>query len=637
MITFQNIQKQFGSKVLYDNLSFSINPTHRIGCIGPNGAGKTVLLRLLAGEEQLDSGRIVLPSNIRLGYLPQEMDITQTTTPLYLVLEPFKHLFELESIMERLAESGDTESAEYQKAVQDYDALHTERAVYDADSLGARAKSILAGLGVPEDSWDQNVQELSGGYHMRVLLARLLLQEPDFLLLDEPTNHLDMDSLIWLEKYLGRYNGGMLIVSHDRDFLNRLITHTMEISGGALSQYKGTVDSFFAWQETHLMTEARRQKNLQGKIAQAEHFITRFKSKNTKASQAQSKMKQLEKLKQQLPEQRQSIKTVRFQLPQPLRSGSIPLQLENVSVSFGPTKVFTDFSLSVNRGDKIAIIGPNGAGKSTLLKTCFGLVKPDSGRVASGHNTRINYYSQHRLEQLNPDKTLYDTVAENAVKSDKTSIQSLLGSFLFSGDEVLKKAGVLSGGEKSRLSLAAMLANPGNVLLLDEPTNHLDIQSVERLADALSAFAGTVLIVSHDEYFLSRITSRILELRPGMYRDFPGTLTDYRSYIENGYIDSFTKEGEEATSGISHSKQERMQKRQKVKKLERAIQKIERNIVSLEQEMEEVKAILNNPENAHNHSQLTEAHNKIEEQQRQHDALMERWEKFQQRLERMSG
>ncbi len=628
MITLQNVQKQFGTKVLYDTISLSINPNHCIGFIGPNGSGKTVLLRILAGDEQVDSGEVIVPGTIKTGYLPQEMNITQSITPLNLVLKPFSHLFDTEAVTEDLASDSD-----YKKAVSKYDSLHTERDIHDADSLHARAKAILAGLGVPEDSWQDSIQNLSGGYHMRVLLAQLLLVKPDLLLLDEPTNHLDMDSLIWLEKFLQKYNGGMLIVSHDRDFLNRITTHTMEICGGGITQYNGNIEAFLAWKKMHSMTESRRVNNLQDKIAQTEHFITRFKAKNTKASQARSKMKQLEKLKGQLPERKAAQKTIHFQFPAPSRCGSVPLQLENVSVSYDSLQVFHNLSLTVQRGDKIAVIGPNGAGKSTLLKLCCEEIVADTGRIITGHNTAVNYFSQHRLEQLRPEKTVFDTVAEISIQRDKTYIQSVLGAFLFSGDDVLKKVGILSGGEKSRLSLAILLANPGNVLLLDEPTNHLDIDSVQRLAEALSQFAGTLLIVSHDEFFLSRITNRIIELRPGMYRDFPGTLSDYRSYIENGYIDPLTNISTKETHDHKRNKRERIQKREERKKLERRIVKIEKIIATLDRYMADLKSDLDNPSNATRYDLLTEIHSILEEHKKEYDRLMEEWEKLHHRLE----
>lgn len=636
MITLCNITKQFGTRVLYDTISVSINPENKTGFIGPNGSGKSVLLKILTGEEEVDIGTVTIPSDLKIGYLPQEMEITLSDTPLELTLQPFKKLFETEAVIEKLSTSDDTNSATFRKAAEKYDALLAEMHVHDIFSLPSRAKSILFGLGVPPDAWEQPMQQLSGGFRMRVILAQLLLTEPDFLLLDEPTNHLDMDSLIWLEKFLQKFHGGALIVSHDRDFLNRITAHTMEILNGTISEYKGNVDGFLAWKEECRESESRRIKNIQAKIEQNERFITRFKSKNTKASQAQARIKLVEKLKKELPPEHKSIKKIHFELPGPQKSGSIPLQLDEVTVAYGTTIVLKKISLTVNRGDKIAVIGPNGAGKTTLLRACSDMVPLQKGKRLVGYNTTIKYFSQHRLDLLDPEKNLYDTVADAAVDLDRTGIQSILGAFLFSGDEVLKKAGVLSGGEKSRLSLCTLLAAPGNLLLLDEPTNHLDIESIERLSNALKNFNGTFLIVSHDEYFISNIADRIIELRPGMYRDFPGNLTDYRSYIEEGYISPFEDEASEnktdTISDTSLAKKTRIEKRRERIRIERTIKKIEKNIEKVESEIEETKTALHAPENARNYELLNKENTRLLALQKKNENLLKEWEDIQEKL-----
>ncbi len=635
MITLSNIHKQFGSKILFNTISLALNPSHCIGFIGPNGSGKTMLLRILAGKEQVDSGEVVVPSNLRIGYLAQEMSVSQDITPLDLVLKPFAHLLEVDGIIEKLSAVGDHTSPTYQKNLQEYDTLVTELAIHDVHSLEARAKKILTGLGVLEETWHNPIANLSGGFQMRVVLAQLLLRAPDFLLLDEPTNHLDMDSLIWLEKFLQRFKGGMIIVSHDRDFINRLSTHTMEIAHGEITQYSGKIDSYLTWKEEHSATELRRVKNIQDKISQTEQFITRFKAKNTKASQAKSKMKQLERLKEELPPEQQFTQTIHFDFPEPSRSGSVPIKLDAVSVSYEENRVLDNVSLTVTRGDKIAVLGPNGAGKSTLLKTCAEQLYPDSGTVQIGHNTTINYYSQHRLEQLDPEKTLFDTVAQVATQTDKTFIQSILGAFLFSGEECEKRVGVLSGGEKSRLSLATILANPGNMLILDEPTNHLDIASIECLTKALQKFEGTLLIVSHDEYFLSPIANRIIELRPGKLRDFPGNLSDYRSYIEQGFIDSFSEDTTADTLDASQrevQKKERIRKRQESKKVERAIERVERDIHTIEDEISTLESQLHSPEHASNAESLNRIQAELQEKQTSHEHLLVQWEELHEKL-----
>ena len=634
MITFRSVYKQFGSKILFSNISLSINPKNRIGLIGRNGTGKTILLKILTGGEDIDRGDISMPSDLKIGYLSQEIDINCCKSPLEFVLEPFSHLLNNESVIDKIALCKDFDSKEYKQAVANFDSFHNELDIYDTHSLPSRAKSILSGLGVPDSSWDQDISNLSGGYYMRVLLAQLLLTEPDFLLLDEPTNHLDMDSLIWLEKFLQKFKGGMLVVSHDRDFLNRITKHTMEIAGSNITQFSGNINLYFTWKEEYRASEERRIKNLQSKIIKTEQFITRFKSKNTKASQARSKMKQLDRLKEKLPEKKSSLKTIHFHFPKPLRSGSVPIKFDNVSVSYSDINVLNNISFNVDRGDKIAIIGPNGAGKSTLLKTCFGMVKQNEGAVEIGHNTAIKYYSQHRLDQLDSSKTVLETVSDIMGICDKPRIQSLLGTFLFSGDDIYKKVSYLSGGEKSRLSLAILLTDPGNVLLLDEPTNHLDMQSVECLADALLQFSGTILVISHDEYFISRISNRIFEIRRGVFRDFPGTVSDYRQYIENGYCDTESGPSKNNTKGSTKEteKEIRIRMRRVRKKIERSIATVEKNIMSIENEIEQLKNSLLEKNNESNYQKLAEINQHIEEKNAIYNDLLHKWEILQQKL-----
>jgi ATP-binding cassette subfamily F protein 3 len=641
MISLLSISKQFGAKIIFNKIAATFNPVHRIGLIGPNGAGKTMLMRVLMGEEPLDGGEVSMPPDLRLGYLPQELSFDTTMTPIDYIILPFKHLLEHHETL-TAGLSADTSSPEYRQAVREFDRLQTERAIHDAYGLTSRAKTLLVGLGVPESKWEQAMEKLSGGFRMRVALARLLLLNPDFLLLDEPTNHLDMDSLIWLEKFLQRFSGGMLIISHDRDFLNRITTHTAEMQNGTLSQYSGSIAKYFEWKEEQAATEERRTKNLEDKISQTKAFIDRFKAKNTKATQAHSKQKQLEKLEMELPPQRQqSAATMRFRLPEPTRSGAVPLKLAQLSAGYNSLTVFENLELTITRGDKIAIIGPNGAGKSTLLKICAGQIDPLSGSVEKGANTEIRYYSQHRLDQLHPQANLYDTIAQASGSSRKEYIHSILGAFLFSGDDVLKTVGILSGGEKSRLSLATILSNPGNLLLLDEPTNHLDIQSVERLADALADYEGTLMIVSHDEYFISRIANRVIEMRPGRVRDFPGSPADYRAYIEAGFIESLAETATARTQTADPEKgldkEERMRRREERKKLERRIEKLEKSITETEQELTTLNATLHDPAHSHDYVLLQKTTESITSTQSRNDELLTEWTELQESLEALGA
>lgn len=638
MITVANLEKNFGHKVLYNNLSFGLNPTLRSGIIGPNGAGKSVFLRIIAGEEKIYNGTISIPSTLKIGYLPQEMNISDLSAlPVDYALLPFQDLFNSDALLKRMSEMTDTDSPEYHVISEEYDALQKQLAVYDVYSLNSRAEVILTGLGLSQEQLSSPLSDLSGGFRMRVVLAQLLLQEPDFLLLDEPTNHLDMDSLIWLERFLLRFKGGMLLVSHDRDFLNRITNQTIEIAGGQVTQYTGNYDNFMEWRAEFRETEAKRAKNIQDKIDQTERFITRFKSKNTKATQARSKMKVLDKLKDELPEQELSLSSIRFEFPEPTRTGSVPLKVDSATVAYDDFVVFENLSLSVLRGEKVAVIGPNGAGKSTLLKTFAQVLHPKSGSLVIGSNVEVRYYSQHRLDQLDPEKNLYDTVASCAANMERTQVQSILGAFLFSNEDVLKKVKVLSGGEKSRLSLATLLADPGNVLLLDEPTNHLDILSIECLSEAIKKFAGTVITVSHDEFFLSQTATRIIEIRHSNVRDFPGNLKDYREYVLDGLgeVSSATEIKEEKKEVVNEDKQDRINKRKQRKTVERKIDKIEKSIASLEESISTKEEELNNPADPHNYEHLTNLQKEIASLHQEYEAVMEEWEACQVELEEL--
>lgn len=637
MITLENISKQYGSKVLFDQVTLSFHENQRTGLIGCNGSGKTTILRILSGVEQLDKGTIHFPSGMSIGYLPQEVEVLDHMTPMEIVLEPFAHILNFEEKLQSLSETSDPESLE--KTLKKIDSLYDAMHFHDGYSLSSRAEAILAGLGVPENNWDKPVKLLSGGYRMRTVLGRLLLTAPGFLLLDEPTNHLDMDSLVWLEKFLERYKGGMLIVSHDRDFLNRITTYTAEIGGTTILQLKGNYDQFQLLKEELRENELNRAKNLETKITQTERFVERFRAKATKATQAQSRAKLLEKLRAELPVIIQDGKTIHFSFPDPPMSGTVPLQLSKVTAGYGENNVFTNLSLTVNRGDKIAIVGPNGAGKSTLLKLVTGVLAPKSGNLIIGHNTTVRYFGQHQLEQLDVSKTPYETVRAESVRTETTFVRNILGAFLFSGDSVDKKVEVCSGGEKARLVLATILANPGNLLLLDEPTNHLDIQSIEMLAEAMAEFKGTILFVSHDEYFISQIATRIIEIRPGSVRDFPGSLADYRTYVEMMFPDEKqntplqTKAA--AAAGLVSNKEKKNSEREQRKKVTRQIEKIEREIVVHEKTMSDLRTKLDDPANSTNFELLHSLSREITSEECVLNELMRNWEVLQEELSQL--
>ena len=639
MISIQNVKKQYGRRVLFDKALVSFAASQRVGLIGANGSGKTSLLRMILGMEAPDSGSVSLPADMSIGYLPQEVEDLGDSSPLSLVLEPFRDLLDVENAYDSIAGSLENqEHPQFQKALEKIDKLQRDLEFHDAFSLMSRAKSILAGLGVPSEKWEKPIQELSGGFRMRVVLGRLLLLRPRALLMDEPTNHLDIDSLIWLEKFLERFSGTLIVVSHDREFLNRMTNCTAEIFNGVITLFKGNYDGFAAYKAQREASQESSSKNLQRKIAQTERFIERFRSKATKASLVQSRVKLCESLKEDLPPEAQTARVIHFSFPLSRPSGEIPLKALGLSVAFGKVGVFSDISFAVNRGDKIAVVGPNGAGKTTLLKALAGLIIPASGEAITGHNADIRYYGQHVLEHLSPEKTLFETIADASGSGARTFIQNVLGAFLFSGDDVEKKVKVLSGGEKSRLALATILSKSGNVLILDEPTNHLDMQSIDILADALEQFEGTVLFVSHNEYFISRVAGRIIEMRPGMFRDFPGTINQYHEYRAAGYMQDEAppaRQNDRADDGNASVKQLRIKTREARKQITRRIEKTESEIARLEREIASLEATLHAPSNASNFALLNDTQGKIDTAKKTNEALLVDWERDQEELEKL--
>jgi ATP-binding cassette subfamily F protein 3 len=637
MITFDSISKQYGGKTLFDGVTFSVNENHRTALIGPNGSGKTTLLRMIQNIDYPDSGSVLMPGAVSVGYLPQEIETPADITPLGAVLEPFKHLLQYERMLEETAagmSGGDGGVNANADAFRRIDELEREMRIHDGFSLESRAEMILVGLGVPRDFWQKPLGSLSGGYRMRAVLGRLLLQNPDYMLLDEPTNHLDMDSLIWLERFLSSYKGGMLVVSHDRAFLNRMCTHTADIRSKSVRVYSGNYDKYMIAKREEEAAAQAQVKNLEQKIASAERFVERFKAKATKASQAQSRVKMIESMKAEMPVVEAEQKSIRFTFKCSGESGAIPLRLKSCSAGYGGNVVLDRVNLEIRRGDKVAIIGPNGAGKSTLLKLLAGMIGPMGGEMVVGHNAELRYFGQHQLEQLDGEKTLYDTVSERAAVTDRNYIRNALGAFLFSGDSVDKRVKVLSGGEKSRLALASILASPGNVLLLDEPTNHLDISSIEMLSESMAEYAGTILFVSHDEFFISKLATRIIEVRPGHIRDFPGNLSDYRYYLDTVFKDTEARADTVKAKGKNqpgqhHSqeseKETRIREREERKKREREVSKLEQEISKLEQEISGHESILNDPHNALNYELLNSTAKAIAQLKTELNEYMERW------------
>jgi len=528
MLSINNLSLQYGAKHIFRNISAQVHSGERIGLVGVNGTGKSTLLKIMAGIQEVDPGIISRAAWFTVAYLPQEIALELGEKTLYEEAEAaFDDVLaaqaELEEIGEALA-TLDQDDPGIEPLLGRQGELQHMLEGRDVFRLRAQIETILFGLGFSRDDLGRPVHSFSGGWIMRLFLAKLLLQRPALLLLDEPTNHLDLDSLTWLEEFLVGYDGAMIIISHDRAFLDRVTEITWELSLGRLTVYKGNYSKYLIEKEQRLELERAAYNNQQAQIRQSERFITRFRSKSTKARQVQSRIKQLEKMER--IELSETERQVRFSFPPAAPSGRDVLTLEGVGKTYGDKVVFRDLDLALQRGDKLAVVGVNGAGKSTLLRIIAGQEEA-SGTVRLGHNVILTYFGQHQARELAGDLTLLDTVYHAATDMTITQVRSLLGAFLFSGDEVEKKVKVLSGGEKSRVALAKMLVRPANLMLLDEPTNHLDISSQEVLQEAMAQYEGTIIIVSHNRFFVNSFVNKVLEIRDGRATLYEGNIDDY--------------------------------------------------------------------------------------------------------------
>ena len=525
MIYLQNLHKQFGSKIILKNINFHLRPGERVGLVGENGTGKTTLFRIMMNTESSDSGKIVFRKGAQAATLEQELN-PYSGSVLERVISGNHSLQVIRRKMDDLEKkmcskpTSETATSHYGKLQHQFEQLNG----YD---LEPRACAILSGLGFSNDKLKKPLNEFSGGWRMRVEMARLLLQNPDILLLDEPTNHFDLKSVEWLEGFLKKYDGSLLLISHDRRFLNNLVTRIIELDRGVLTSYSGDYNDFERLKKEREAQLVSESMNQQKRISEIERFIERFRAKNTKATQVQSRIKMLDKMER--IETMTDTKTVGFRFPQPVRTGRISMELEKIEKSYGNNIVYQNFSIRIERGWKVALVGENGAGKSTLIKLLAGIVPHDSGQIQLGHNVTRSYYAQHQADTLDPKKTVLESIDELSHNLLRTQIRTILGSFLFSGDDVNKKISVLSGGERSRLSLARMLASPSSLLLLDEPTNHLDMRSCEVLSAALADYEGTLCVISHDRFFLDGFVNRVWEIKQGSVSEYIGNYSDYEN------------------------------------------------------------------------------------------------------------
>ena len=528
MIQLSQAGKRFGPKVLFQGLDWLITAHDRVGLVGANGTGKTTLLKVLAGMDGLDYGTITRQRGIECGYLPQDGLSLSGRSVFAECLSVFSDVHQMQREQEELARrmgEVDHSSSEYQQIAERFHRIQAEIHARDAYSIEAEVGTVLNGLGFKKDDWERRTEEFSGGWQMRIALAKLLLQKPNLLLLDEPTNHLDLETRNWLEQYLAAYPYAYVLISHDRYFLDVTVKKIAEIWNKQVTFYPGNYEKYLAQKaerRTQLEAAYRNQKE---KTDQLEAFINRFRYQATKAKQVQSRIKELERMEKiEIPPEE---KAIHFSFPQPRASGRMVAEAKELAKSYGPKHVFSGANFVIERGDRIALVGVNGAGKSTLIKLLAGLEQPTAGELRLGHNADVDYFAQDQYKALNTEARLLDDLYEAAPRSTQTELRNLLGCFLFSEDDVFKTIGVLSGGERNRYALARMLLHPSNFLLLDEPTNHLDLRAKDVLLDALQKFTGTVVFVSHDRYFIDKLATRIFEIGDGRVEVFPGNYEDY--------------------------------------------------------------------------------------------------------------
>jgi ATP-binding cassette subfamily F protein 3 len=528
MLQLTGAGKRFGHKLLFDNLNWLITPKERAGIVGGNGTGKTTLLKVIAGTESLDYGSKSAMKGLEIGYLPQDGLHVTGRTVFGECLSVFESLKQIERELEVLAgKMGEVDPAspEYQDVTDRFVLLDHEFRARDGYALEAQVGGILGGLGFPKDDWHRMTDEFSGGWQMRIALAKLLLQRPNLLLLDEPTNHLDLEARNWLEEYLDRYENAYILISHDRYFLDTTVSKIVEVWNKQVYFYSGNYGKYLQQKDERRAQMEAAYKNQQDKIQQLESFINRFRAQATKAKQVQSRIKELEKIERiELPPEE---KTIHFTFPQPKASGRVVADLKNVSKRYGDKLVFEDANFIVERGDRIALVGVNGAGKSTLIKLLSGAEPLTSGTYTLGHNVDVDYFAQDQYKALDPEARILDDLSAASPRTPQVELRSVLGSFLFSDDDVFKRIEVLSGGERNRYALARMLLRPANFLLHDEPTNHLDMRAKDVLLVALRSFTGTVMFVSHDRYFLDNVATRVIEIGNGEVHVFPGNYEDY--------------------------------------------------------------------------------------------------------------
>lgn len=607
MLTLSGITKAYGGRTLFSDVTLQLNREDRVGLVGPNGAGKSTLFGIILGEEAPDDGKIMTERNVNIGYLPQESAPVGDETVIEIATAISPEFVKLRRVIKAWEHDHPVEALHPEEI---HDNIHDRFNELNGYMVEAKAKQILAGLSFREKDFDRPAKEMSGGWVMRAHLARLLTQEPDLLMLDEPTNHLDLEALLWFQQYLQGYPGAILVISHDREFLNSLVGHIVEIRMSKLIRYRGNYDSYLEQREANEAQLLAAYKNQQREIASLQEFANRFRAKASKASQAQSKLKQIDRM-EKIEAPTNDEKKVSFRFPQPQRSGQRVIRIKNIHFAYGQNVVYRGIDFEAERGQRIVLVGPNGAGKSTLLKLLAANVLPSQGERELGHNVKAGYYSQYRVDQLDVNRTVLEEALDTPNQVTEQFIRTLLGSFLFRGDDVFKKVSVLSGGEKSRLALVKLLLDPPNLLLMDEPTTHLDMNSIDALLYALDQFEGTLIFISHDVYFIRALANKVVHVNAGVLTHYAG---DYQYYLDKtkslsarAALTAGAKAGEPAKNStpkptVDRKEQKRLEaearqaRSNKLKGQRQIVHDFEKKIQALEKRQADITEELEKPE-----------------------------------------
>ena len=640
MISVEGLCVEFSAKPLFTNASFVVNDRDRIALVGKNGAGKSTLLKILCGKQQPTSGVVSIPNDTTIGYLPQVMNLQDDTTVREEAQKAFSSTRELKDRIDRmnqqLAERTDYESADYLALVERFTQEHDRYMMLGAENNEAEMERTLIGLGFERTDFDRPTKEFSGGWRMRIELAKILLQKPDVLLLDEPTNHLDIESIQWLEQFLAQSAKAVVLVSHDRAFINHVSNRTLEISCGHIVDYKVKYDEYVVLRKERREQQQRAYENQQKEMADMRQFIERFRYQATKAVQVQQKIKQLEKI---VPIEVDEVDNAAMHLKFPpcLRSGDYPVICEDVRKAYGDHTVFSHVNLTIKRGEKVAFVGKNGEGKSTLVKCIMGEI-PFDGNLKVGHNIQIGYFAQNQAQLLDESLTVFQTIDYVAKGDVRLRINDILGAFMFGGEASDKKVKVLSGGERSRLAMIRLLLEPVNLLILDEPTNHLDMPSKDVLKEAIKAFDGTAIIVSHDREFLDGLVTKVYEFGGGKVREHLGGIYDFlqsRQITELSQLQcppNIQNTPNTPSTPKNQNYAERKEQQKKLRKAERAVEESERKISDMERRLKELDQLLMDPVNASNMEMVTE-YTTIKKSM---DEEVERWEKLSEELEQLT-